>query len=266
MSQVQAASPTSAIGQEQRSQPATAVGSLPNSHQNNAASSPLPMSTSNSSIGNTMSSSGSVSSLSSTLASSNTSISSFLAMASPEERSKFPPQVLAELAQYMGAQGNGKNSPETVSAQQENNVNGQDYGIPEESWKHHVQARAILGNLMGPNGEQLTSTDPYNTTVFVGGLSPLIGEDTLRSFFAPFGEIHYVSKVPYSIPSTEFILSNRSKYRLENTAVLCNLFVKQMPNVLSQRCKVTRLEVARYVSVGVEANVSLRNAFYIESF
>jgi RNA recognition motif-containing protein len=52
-----------------------------------------------------------------------------------------------------------------------------------------------LGNLIGPNGEQLTSTDPYNTTVFVGGLSPLIGEDTLRSFFTPFGEIHYV-KVP----------------------------------------------------------------------
>ncbi|KAK7029067.1 hypothetical protein R3P38DRAFT_3394418 [Favolaschia claudopus] len=41
----------------------------------------------------------------------------------------------------------------------------------------------------------LTSTDPYNTTVFVGGLSLLVGEDTLRTFFAPFGEIHYV-KVP----------------------------------------------------------------------
>ncbi|KAI6015687.1 hypothetical protein EDC04DRAFT_564737 [Pisolithus marmoratus] len=69
------------------------------------------------------------------------------------------------------------------------------YIFSEESWKHHAQARAILGNLIGPNGEQLTSTDPYNTTVFVGGLSPLISEDTLRTFFAPFGEIHYV-KVP----------------------------------------------------------------------
>lgn len=66
------------------------------------------------------------------------------------------------------------------------------YVINEESWKHHAQARAILGNLIGPNGEQLTSTDPYNTTVFVGGLSPLISEDTLRTFFAPFGDIHYV--------------------------------------------------------------------------
>lgn len=35
----------------------------------------------------------------------------------------------------------------------------------DESWKHQAQARAILGNLIGPNGEQLTSTDPYNTTV-----------------------------------------------------------------------------------------------------
>ncbi|KAI5990465.1 hypothetical protein EDD15DRAFT_1170526 [Pisolithus albus] len=69
------------------------------------------------------------------------------------------------------------------------------YIFSEESWKHHAQARAILGNLIGPNGEQLTSTDPYNTTVFVGGLSPLISEDTLRTFFAPFGDIHYV-KVP----------------------------------------------------------------------
>ena len=34
-----------------------------------------------------------------------------------------------------------------------------------ESWKHQAQARAILGNLIGPNGEQLSSTDPYNTTV-----------------------------------------------------------------------------------------------------
>ena len=35
----------------------------------------------------------------------------------------------------------------------------------DESLKHQEQARAILGNLVGPNGEQLTSTDPYNTTV-----------------------------------------------------------------------------------------------------
>lgn len=40
-----------------------------------------------------------------------------------------------------------------------------DQAMFDESWKHQAQARAILGNLIGPNGEQLTSTDPYNTTV-----------------------------------------------------------------------------------------------------
>ena len=45
------------------------------------------------------------------------------------------------------------------------------YTISEESWKRHAQAQAILGNLIGPNGEQLASTDLYITTVFVGGLS-----------------------------------------------------------------------------------------------
>ncbi|KAK4685177.1 hypothetical protein P7C73_g4985, partial [Tremellales sp. Uapishka_1] len=37
--------------------------------------------------------------------------------------------------------------------------------------------------------------DPNNTTVFVGGLSSLVGEETLKSFFQPFGEITYV-KIP----------------------------------------------------------------------
>ncbi|KAJ7823145.1 hypothetical protein B0H14DRAFT_2258152, partial [Mycena olivaceomarginata] len=64
-----------------------------------------------------------------------------------------------------------------------------------DEWRHMAEARAIFGNLIGPNGEQLTSTDPYNTTVFVGGLSPLVGEETLRTFFVLFGEIHYV-KLP----------------------------------------------------------------------
>jgi hypothetical protein len=95
--------------------------------------------------------------------------------------------------------GNGKSVPnggnsittQLVHDGQEEGVAPR-YTISEESWKHHAQARAILGNLIGPNGEQLTSTDPYNTTVFVGGLSPLISEETLRTFFAPFGDIHYV--------------------------------------------------------------------------
>lgn len=68
----------------------------------------------------------------------------------------------------------------------------------EDSWNSpaNAQARAILASLTGPNGEQLSNADQYNTTVFVGGLSPLISEETLRTFFAPFGDIHYVSTSP----------------------------------------------------------------------
>lgn len=88
---------------------------------------------------------------------------------------------------------------------QEQTSLSQRYIISEESWKHHTQARAILSNLIGPNGEQLSSSDPYNTTVFVGGLSPLISEDTLRTFFAPFGEIHYVCSVIIQTPLSHIV-------------------------------------------------------------
>lgn len=63
------------------------------------------------------------------------------------------------------------------------------------------QLEVLLGNSIsiGPTsggGESVVPpSDPLNTTVFVGGLSPLISEETLRTFFAPFGAIHYV-KVP----------------------------------------------------------------------
>ncbi|CEH12398.1 FOG: RRM domain [Ceraceosorus bombacis] len=40
-----------------------------------------------------------------------------------------------------------------------------------------------------------SAMDPNNTTVFVGGLSSLISEETLKTFFVPFGEITYV-KIP----------------------------------------------------------------------
>jgi hypothetical protein len=67
--------------------------------------------------------------------------------------------------------------------------------LPEataQEWRHRAHGQATLGNLTGPNGEQLTSTDPHNTTVFVGGLSPLVGRETVRATFAPFGEIQHV--------------------------------------------------------------------------
>jgi hypothetical protein len=91
-----------------------------------------------------------------------------------------------------GQTGSRPTSAPVPSYQDQSLAAAQRYMVNEESWKHHAQARAILSNLIGPNGEQLSSSDPYNTTVFVGGLSPLISEETLRTFFIPFGEIHYV--------------------------------------------------------------------------
>lgn len=199
--------PTNVNGQELQS--TTIPVPLPNN--NSSVSAPIAAtnsSGSNSSISNPVSSSGSgssfgaSSSIPSLSSSATTSISSALASATSEEILKLPPNVLSQLAQYANVNNTNSSTGTDFSQlsqqqqqQQQNSEDGQKYGVSEESWKHHVQARAILGNLIGPNGEQLTSTDPYNTTVFVGGLSPLIGEDTLRSFFAPFGEIHYV-KVP----------------------------------------------------------------------
>lgn len=187
--QVQVPSPGGTISNEQQSHLTHA--------QSKSVSGPVPLTTpsgSSSSLGGAISSSGSGVSLASTLASSLSSSSNLSSMlATPEGRANLTPQLLAELAQLINSQTNGKATEESQA--QEINRHSQQYNVSEESWKHHAQARAILGNLIGPNGEQLTSTDPYNTTVFVGGLSPLIGEDTLRSFFAPFGEIHYVSVV-----------------------------------------------------------------------
>jgi len=99
--------------------------------------------------------------------------------------------MLTQLAQYTHSASPSKpalDEPTSITAQlarQEAGAEQARYSLVEESWKHQAQARAILSNLIGPNGEQLTSTDPYNTTVFVGGLSPLISEETLRTFFAP---------------------------------------------------------------------------------
>lgn len=116
-----------------------------------------------------------------------------------------PANVLALAQQYANAGSNTNTKGIVPSIPSGTTHDSQDhsvaprYIVSEESWKHHAQARAILGNLIGPNGEQLTSTDPYNTTVFVGGLSPLISEDTLRTFFAPFGEIHYVRRLTFLV-------------------------------------------------------------------
>jgi hypothetical protein len=196
--------PSAANGHEQQSQSVTIALPLPNGGSK-SVSAPIAANNSSGSLnhvssagsGSSLAASNSVPSLSS---GSTTSISSSLASTASEELlNSMTPNVIAQLAQYANQNGNAKGPNFPQELQQQGNGNGQKYEVSEESWKHHAQARAILGNLIGPNGEQLTSTDPYNTTVFVGGLSPLIGEDTLRSFFTPFGEIHYVSICAQSV-------------------------------------------------------------------
>lgn len=56
---------------------------------------------------------------------------------------------------------------------------------------------AGTGFTLGPSTlpSPTSALDPNNTTVFVGGLSSLISEETLKTFFAPFGMIAYV-KIP----------------------------------------------------------------------
>ena len=54
------------------------------------------------------------------------------------------------------------------------------------------QETNLLSNYIGPEGENLLNSDPYNTTVFVGGLSSYATEETLKTYFSPFGDIHYV--------------------------------------------------------------------------
>jgi len=48
-----------------------------------------------------------------------------------------------------------------------------------------------------PATQAMDQNDPTNTTIFVGGLDPAVDDDTLRSTFAPFGELVYV-KIPAS--------------------------------------------------------------------
>lgn len=210
--QVQFTPPVTANSSEQTSQSVTIALPLPTTAQTKSVSAPIAAAGSNTSLnsnagsnsGSSIGGSHSSNSLSSGTGSSASISTSAYGSLSTEDITNLPNNVLAQLAQQYA---NGDNqslkmasaSPYAHDAHlrqilaQQNEETTPRYMVSEESWKHHAQARAILGNLIGPNGEQLTSTDPYNTTVFVGGLSPLISEDTLRTFFAPFGDIHYVS-------------------------------------------------------------------------
>ncbi|KAJ3229101.1 hypothetical protein HDU81_005656 [Chytriomyces hyalinus] len=66
-----------------------------------------------------------------------------------------------------------------------------------------IPGAAMVGGATGPAGgfgmQQMGGfnnfPDPNNTTVFIGGLSPAVGDEELRSHFSQFGEIVY-TKIP----------------------------------------------------------------------
>ncbi|KAJ7712481.1 hypothetical protein B0H16DRAFT_564951 [Mycena metata] len=207
------------LSRPMRISPATAKYKPP---QPDAGASTLPASTSTASYASTGSSTTASSSSSyASVSSIPSSVSGLDQLGQQQAQAQQAPSVTTAIVgpYYAGGSGNGTpvgasvggggqeyfaqypgQAPPQPQQQQPQAQQPQQPGQPQQDptaaeWRHHAQARAILGNLIGPNGEQLTSTDPYNTTVFVGGLSPLVGEDTLRTFFVPFGEIHYV-KVP----------------------------------------------------------------------
>ena len=212
--QVQFTPNVTAGSSERSSQPVTIAVPLPTTAQTKSVSVPIAAAGSNPSLAGSNyessmgdSNSNSSNSLSSGTVSSASISTSECGSLSRESIMNLPNNILAQLAQQYASETHphklASAGPYAHDAQlrqilaQQNEEAAPRYIVSEESWKHHAQARAILGNLIGPNGEQLTSTDPYNTTVFVGGLSPLISEDTLRTFFAPFGDIHYVCPYTY---------------------------------------------------------------------
>jgi RNA recognition motif-containing protein len=172
-----------------------------------AGSSTGTTSSSNSLSSSGVSSSGSSSSVSAPSLSSGPSTSGSTSTLASTDSNERQQNILTQLAQHAHSASSSKpvsDGPTSITApfaRQDAGTEQARYSLVEESWKHQAQARAILSNLIGPNGEQLTSTDPYNTTVFVGGLSPLISEETLKTFFAPFGDIHYVGFFPCFAPT-----------------------------------------------------------------
>jgi RNA recognition motif-containing protein len=54
---------------------------------------------------------------------------------------------------------------------------------------------AAYGGAITPPHAVLNDNDPNNTTIFVGGLDPTVGDEDLKAVFAQFGELVYV-KIP----------------------------------------------------------------------
>lgn len=88
---------------------------------------------------------------------------------------QYPSMPLSPASQQFGQVPQyGRNGPVSPAMQ---------YGQPQLAHNHHN------------GGGNSHTTDPNNTTVFVGGLPACISEETLKSFFHHFGEITYC-KIP----------------------------------------------------------------------
>ncbi|PWN43020.1 hypothetical protein IE81DRAFT_108870 [Ceraceosorus guamensis] len=100
-----------------------------------------------------------------------------------------PPGGAARVGdEYGAATGYGVQSPLPFSASRSEVAVSI---LPPPTMPAKLEPVSEMPSMGGTN----SAMDPNNTTVFVGGLSSLISEETLKTFFVPFGEITYV-KIP----------------------------------------------------------------------
>ncbi|KAJ2816065.1 hypothetical protein IWW50_006628, partial [Coemansia erecta] len=69
------------------------------------------------------------------------------------------------------------------------------HGHPEAGGRDATRSPALSESSADSGASYNPATDPYNTTVFVGGLMNPVGEDELHSFFSVYGEVVYC-KIP----------------------------------------------------------------------
>ncbi|SCU83663.1 LAMI_0C04082g1_1 [Lachancea mirantina] len=86
--------------------------------------------------------------------------------------------------------------------QQTDSAFGIDFAVRQQRQHQHqkfsqqqAQMRGLYAYPVQPQPQLSQFTDPNNTTVFIGGLSSLVTEEELRTYFEPFGPIVYV-KIP----------------------------------------------------------------------
>ncbi|CCK68878.1 Nam8p KNAG_0B04440 [Huiozyma naganishii CBS 8797] len=121
-------------------------------------------------------------------------------------RFRDPADQQTALAEMQGVFLNGRALKVGMSSGQSNSGAGGSRQVGHDRYggskpaggKSNTPNSALFSQFMYPIQQQPALnhfTDPNNTTVFIGGLSPLVKEEELRQYFQPFGEIVYV-KIP----------------------------------------------------------------------